>query len=442
MRSLWELFDLDRRGSTPGTEVRAGVATFLTMSYILFANPDILAAAGVPKESAVACTAAAAGICSILMGLVANFPLALASGMGLNAIVAYGIASETKSWQAAMGLVVLDGLIVLLLVLLGFREKVMDAFPRDLRRAIGVGIGLFIAFIGFVNAKLVLVPAGTIAVLGKDPNASMPPVTAGSLRNPETAIAMLGLIVIAALMARGIKGAIPLGILASTLVALACGVTHLPQHFNSPSFSNFLQADMRGALHLHLVPALLALVMVDFFDTLGTATAIAEQAGLQDGRGRILGLRRILAVDGAAASIGGLFGASSVTAYIESAAGVAEGARTGLHSVVVGILFLFAIVLAPVAGVVPAAATAPALIVVGFLMCSEIGRIDFRNPETGIPAFITLAVLPFTYSISHGVGYGLLTFTAIKLVRGKIREVHPVVLVIALAFAAYFIAGA
>jgi len=441
MAGLVRYFDLAGRGTTVATELRGAVATFLTMAYILFANPDILAAAGVPHDSAVACTAAAAGISCLLMGFYANFPLAMASGMGLNAILAYQIAPEAGSWQTAMGLIVLDGLLILILVLCGLREAVMRAIPRDLRRAIAVGIGLFVAFLGLVNARLVVVPVGTITLLSKNPGAVLPPVTYGSLRTPETAVALIGLILTACLLARRVRGAILLGILASTAIAFPFHVAQLPGALHPPSFANAFQANVRAALDLRLVPLLLAFLMVDFFDTLGTATAVAEQAELVDREGHIPRLHRILIVDALGASIGGLFGASSVTAYIESAAGVAEGARTGLHTIFVGLFFLLAIFAAPFAGIVPAAATAPALILVGFLMCGEIAMIDFAKLETAIPAFVTMVTLPLTYSISHGIGYGFITFTGLKMLSGKPREVHPLMYAVAAAFAAYFIWG-
>jgi AGZA family xanthine/uracil permease-like MFS transporter len=419
------------------------VATFLTMAYILVANPAILASAGVPFEAAVAATAAAAGVSSILMGLGANFPLALAPGMGLNAVVAFQLAPATGSWQVAMGLVVLDGLVVLALVLLGLREAVMEAIPIDLRRAIGVGIGLFIALIGAVNARLVIVPAGTVAVLTRDASAILPPVTHGSLRQPATAVAAVGLLLMALLVARRVNGAILIGIAFSTLVALAFGVTRLPEGawLRVPRFETFLQADVRAALSLSFVPLLLAVVMVDFFDTIGTVTAIADAGNLHDERGRIPRIRRILGIDAISASIGGLFGASSVTSYIESAAGVAEGARTGLHSVVVGVLFLLAAFAAPVAAIVPASATAPALIVVGFLMCQPIARIDFTRLQTAIPAFLTFILIPFTYSISHGIGYGFIAYVVLNTLTERARDVHPLMYGTAAAFALYFVFG-
>lgn len=433
-------FDLAARGTTAGRETRGGIATFLTMAYILFANPSILAAAGVPFEAAVAATAGAAALCTLLMGLGANFPLALAPGMGLNAVVAFQIAGQTGSWQTAMGLVVLDGLVVLLLVLAGVREAVLHAIPLDLRRAISVGIGLFIAFIGVVNARLVVIPPGSLGALGANPDATVPPVTYGSLQAAEPLLAFAGLLLIAFLLSRRVPGAIVIGIVAVAAGGLAAGVAQLPDGawLRLPQFDTVFQADVRAALTLSLVPTLLSLVMVDFFDTLGTVTAVSEAGGLHDQAGRIPKLRQILAIDSISAAIGGLFGVSSVTAYVESAAGVADGARTGLHNVVVAALFAVCMFAAPVMAAVPAAATAPALIVVGFLMCQQIVRMDFESVDTAIPAFLILLMTPLTFSISHGIGYGFIAFVAIKLLRGRPREVQPMMYAAALLFVAFF----
>jgi len=440
---LERLFALEARGTTVRRELRGSLATFLTMAYILFANPTILAGAGIPYEAAVAATALAAAACSLLMGAVANFPLALASGMGLNAVVAFQIAPALGSWQAAMGLVILDGIVVLLLVLAGLREAVMHAIPRDLRRAIGVGIGLFITLIGLVNARLVVVPASTVMALGENATAALPPVSPGTLRAADPAIALFGLILIAWLLVRRTTGALIIGIGACTIIALATGLSVLPQGgwLALPSFETIGQADLRAALTLSAIPLLLSLVMVDFFDTIGTVSAIAEEAGLQDDEGRVPNVRRILSMDAISASIGGWFGASSATAYIESAAGVAEGARSGLHSVGVAVLFLLAMFIAPLLAIVPAAATAPALITVGFLMCQQITRIDFKQLDTAIPAFILLTTIPFTWSISHGIGYGFIAYTVIKLLTRRFDELHPLMAGTAVAFVLYFVFG-
>jgi len=434
------MFDLAKRHTTVGREIRGALATFLTMAYILFANPTILAAAGVPFEGAAAATAAAAGLCCLLMGLGANAPIALAPGMGLNAVVAFQLASAAGSWQAAMGLIVVEGLVVLALVLLGVREGVMDAIPLDLRRAIGVGIGLFIAFIGAVNAKLVIVPAGTVSTLAAHPGAILPPVTFGSLHTPEPLIALTGLIVTAIWVARGGKGALLLGVAVATVAALAAGVAHVPvaPWFRVPVFDTVFKADLGAAFRLSAVPLVLSLVMVDFFDTIGTVTAIGEAAQLNDAHGRFPRLRAVLAIDAISASVGGAFGASSVTSYIESAAGASEGARTGLHTVIVGVLFLIAMFAAPLAAIVPASATAPALLTVGFLMTQQVTRIDFHHFDTALPAFLTLLLIPLTWSIAHGIGYGFLTHVAIKLLTGRGRDVHPLLYATTAAFAGYF----
>ncbi len=441
LAAIEAFFEIPRRRTTIARELRGGLATFLTMAYILFANPGILAAAGISLESALAATALAAATSSALMGVIANVPIAMAPGMGLNAVVAYQLAVATGSWQAAMGLVVAEGLLVLLLVGAGVREAVLTAIPVDLRRAIGVGIGLFIAFIGAVNAKLVVVPAGTIAALATNPAATLPPVTAGSLGNIDTAIAVAGLLLVGVLIARRQGGALLIGIVATTGLALALGRASWPASgawLAWPRLDTLGAADLSAALSWSAVPLVLSLMMVDFFDTLGTATAIVEEAGLADSQGRIPQLKRLLAVDALGASIGGWFGASSTTAYIESAAGVADGARTGLHSVTVAVLFALAAFLAPLAGVVPAAATAPALIAVGFLMCTAITRIDFTRVETALPAFITILLVPLTYSIAHGIGYGILAFVAIAVCRGRARQVHPLMYGVAMAFAVFF----
>lgn len=433
-------FDLHARGTDAAREIRGGVTTFLTMAYILVANPSILAAAGLPFEATAAATAAAAALCTLLMGVGANFPLALAPGMGLNAVVAFQVVGETGSWQAAMGLVVLNGLVVLVLVAAGVREAVMTAIPVDLRRAISVGIGLFIAFIGAVNARLVVVSPGAVAAFQADPLSTVPPVTHGAFQAAEPALALGGLLLIAFLLARKVPGAIVIGIGAATIAGLALGVSHWPagDWLRMPSFETVFQADLVAALDVRLLPLLLSIVMVDFFDTMGTVTAIVETGDLHDREGRVPRLRSILAIDAASAVVGGTMGVSSVTSYVESAAGVAEGARTGLHNLVVAALFAACIFAAPLVAIVPAAASAPALIVVGFLMCQQIVRMDFGAIDTALPAFLILLMTPLTFSISHGVGYGFVAFVAIKVLRGRPRDVHPAMYVAAALFLAYF----
>jgi adenine/guanine/hypoxanthine permease len=332
--------------------------------------------------------------------------------------------------------------VVLVLVLLGLREAVMRAIPGDLRRAIAVGIGIFIAFIGLVNARMVVVPPGTIAALGTAPASVMPPVTHGVWSAPEPLIAAVGLAVTAWLLGRRTQGAMLIGIGGATLVAAALGAVSAPAWLLAwPRFDTVGAFDLRTALDVRFLPLLFSIVLVDFFDTVGTVTAVSDAAGLTDGDGRIPAIRRILAIDALSASIGGAAGASSSTAYIESSAGVADGARTGLHSVLVGLLFLSTLVLAPLVAVVPAAATAPALIVTGFLMCQQITRIDFTSVQTGVPAFLVVLLVPLTYSIAHGIGAGFVAFVAIQLLGGRWREVHPLMGGAAIAFAIFFAIG-
>jgi AGZA family xanthine/uracil permease-like MFS transporter len=431
-------FDLAGRGTTVGREARGALATFLTMAYILVANPSILAAAGVPADAAVAATALTAGLASILMGLGANVPIALAPGMGLNAFVAFQVAPAAGGWRGAMGLIVLDGAIVLAFVLLGLREAVARAIPVDLRRAIGAGIGLFIVFLGLVQAQIVVVPASTVATLAEHPGLTLPPVTAGDWSAPGPLIAFVGLVAGACLLALGRAGAMLAAIAVSALLAMQTGHMTWSGAIAWPRFDTVFQADVRAALDWRLLPLLFSLVLVDFFDTVGTVTAIGEAAGLTGPDGLMPRLKQVLAIDAVAAMIGGASGASSATAYVESAAGVTEGARTGLHSVIVGLLFLASMVLAPIAAAVPAVATAPALILTGLLMCREIGRIDIARLDTALPAFLTVIMVPLTYSISHGIGAGFIAYVAIKALNGRIRDVHPLMAVSAAVFILFF----
>ena len=442
MNALDNFFQISQRQSTIGREVRGGVATFLTMAYILLVNPSILSAAGMPAAAVATSTALAAGLCCLLMGLWANFPLATASGMGVNAIVAFTIVKATGSWQTAMGLIVIDGLIVVALVLAGLRETVLEAIPKDLRVAIGAGIGLFIALIGLESSKLIVAHPATYVTHGDlGVGATLEGIRHGTFHLSEPLIAIVGLAITAVLMMRRVTGAILIGVAVCTGLAFAGGLAHWPDHFPKPDFSTMFHADVSGAMHWKFASLLMALVLIDFFDTLGTATAVAEEGGLMTADGKIPGVRKILLVDGVAASVGGALGASSVTAYIESAAGVAEGARTGLHTVVVGILFLLAIVLAPLAGVIPGCATAPALILVGFLMMSHVADIKFRSYGTAIPAFLTILTIPLTFSIAHGIGYGMISQVILSVANGNARKVHPMLYVVAAAFVWFFVTG-
>lgn len=461
---LERLFQVHARGSTIGTEVRGGITTFIVMAYILVVNPVILSTLtqgkGPDFAATATMTALAAGVCTLAMGLYANYPFALASGLGLNAVVAFDlILGRGIPWQAAMGVIFIEGIIISILVLTGFREAVMLAIPMNLKRAIGVGIGLFILFIGVVNAGFVRVPVESIPIVNGQPAGQpQPPVTLGHLVGWPVFVSVFGFFLTAWLVARRIAGALIIGIIATTLVAMgvhavtgadvsaAPGVQGgFPQQWSAPSFATFGAGLDFGIFQaVSLVAAVLiifSIMLSDFFDTMGTVIGISDEAGWLDERGQLPGMRRVLLVDGLSAAFGGLVAASSVTTYIESAAGVTEGARTGLASVVTGVLFLLAIFLAPIAGLVPAEATAPALILVGFFMASIIRDIDFSSVDEGLPALLTLAMMPFTFSITDGIGAGFVTYSFLKLVSGKGHQVHWMMYVVSVAFVVYFLLG-
>jgi AGZA family xanthine/uracil permease-like MFS transporter len=449
---LERCFELRRLGATVGGEVRGGLTTFMVMAYIIFVNPAILSFAGIaplqgqgpafPATQAATCLVA--GVLTIAMGLFTNYPLALASGMGLNAVVAFQLIAGMKlPWTAAMGVVALEGIVITVLVLTGFREAIMDAIPASLKRAIGVGIGLFILFIGFVSSGIV------------KPGPPGVPVVLGELTSAPVAVALFGLLLTLWLTARRWSGALLVGIVVSTLVAIAVNTATGGRAFPTPGQAVWPAAlvawpdlsslgsglDFSVFARVGLITALVtifSIMLSDFFDTMGTVIGIGGEAGWLTPDGRLPRLNRVLLVDSLAAVAGGAAGASSATTYIESAAGVAAGARTGLASVVTGACFLLALFFAPLAGVVPAHATAPALIVVGYLMSRVVREIPFGDLEEGFPALLTLAVMPFTYSITNGIGAGFIAYCFIKLVRGKASEVPTMMHAAALAFVVYF----
>jgi adenine/guanine/hypoxanthine permease len=372
------------------------------------------------------------------MGVVANFPIALAAGLGLNAAVAFGLViGAGLTPAAAMGVILIEGLVVLVLVLVGLREAIMNAVPVSLKRAIGVGIGLFILFIGFVNGGLIAVPEGAAV-----PVEWVFPTTVGS------AVTLIGLLITIVLVVRRVPGALILSIIATTVVALVVGVASVPDSITvTPNFSTLgLGFQDLGGIFVELgvlaaILTIFAFMLTDFFDTMGTATGIAEQAGLADREGRIPGIGRLLFVDSLGAAVGGAGGVSSNTSYIESAAGVAEGGRTGLTAVTTGVLFLIAILIAPLAGIVPPQATAPVLIVVGFLMAALITGIDFADIEEGLPALLGFILMPLTFSITVGIGAAFVSYVVIKAAAGKAGQVHWLLWVVAIAFAIYFAQG-
>jgi AGZA family xanthine/uracil permease-like MFS transporter len=450
---LGRYFGLAARRTTVGTEIRAGVATFMVMAYIIFVNPIVLGFVGIPGldgkglpfAATLTVTCLTAGLLSIAMGLASNYPLALAPGMGLNAVVAFElVASRGLTWPQAMTVVFLEGVVILVLVLTRFREAMMDAVPLSLKRAISVGIGLFIAFIGFFTSGFVVKPASGPL-----------PVGLGPMRGLPIAVFVLGFVLTAWLMARRTRGALLLGIVATTAIAIALngalagwqgfstpGAAQIPASIVQwPDFSTFGRMDFGLFAKLGVLTTVLVVFSVmlsDFFDTMGTIIGVGAQGGFLDRAGRLPRANRVLLVDSAGAIFGGFANASSNTTYIESAAGVTEGGRTGLTAVTVGVLFLGAMFLAPVAGVIPAQATAPALVVVGFFMMSLVTGIRWEDAEEALPAFVTMLVMPFTWSITNGIGAGFVTYTAIQAFTGKARAVHWMMYVAAAAFVAYF----
>lgn len=441
-------FRITERGSSVRTEVVAGVTTFMTMAYILFVNPSILGGeAGLPFSQVLTVTALVAGVMTIAMGAVANYPFAIASGLGLNAVVAFQlVAAEGLSYPEAMGVVVTEGLLITILVLTGFREAVLNAIPTELKKAIGAGIGLFITIIGFANSGIV-VPG---------PGVGGPLLARGDVDSAKIAVFAIGLLVTAVLVARAVRGALLYGILGTTLLAIIVnaiaggalweavgpGVAKVPTDIiAAPDFS-LLGAFSFGFLaklgFLAAVLAVFTLMIADFFDTMGTAVALGNEGGFLDEEERLPGMNRVLLVDSIAAVAGGAASASSATTYIESASGISEGGRTGLASVVTGGLFLLALFFAPLAGVIPPEATAPALILVGFLMMSVTRELPWSDPTVAIPAFLTMVVMPFNYSITDGIGWGFISYTIIAVAVGRGREVHWMLAFSSVLFAIYF----
>ncbi|MDG4861549.1 NCS2 family permease [Streptomyces sp. T-3] len=450
-------FRIAARGSTYAREIRGGFATFFTMAYILVLNPIILGTAEdkfgnhLDPAQLVTATALVAAVMTVIMGVGGNLPLALAAGLGLNAVVAFQIA-PLMSWPDAMGLIFVEGVLICVLVVTGLREAVMHAIPQELKHAISVGIGLFIAFIGFIDAGFATrIPGDTGSV----------PVQlgiGGRLLGWPILVFCVGVLLTVALMARKVRGAILISIVATTGLAILINeiadikpeswgltvpalpdkVVDAPDFGLLGAFSPFGAFDAAGVGVLTVVLLIFTLILSDFFDTMGTVVGISSEAGLLDEKGKVPNLGRILLIDGAAAAAGGAASASSNTSYIESAAGVGEGARTGFANLVTGGLFALALFFTPLATVVPAQAAAPALVAVGFLLMTQVKYIDWERWEIGIPAFLTIVVMPFTYSITNGIGAGFIAYVVIKAVLGKARDVHWLLWGAAALFLVYF----
>jgi AGZA family xanthine/uracil permease-like MFS transporter len=422
-------FEFSRLGTNWRTEILAGITTFLTMAYIVLVNPAILADAGIPLPAVTAATCLSAAFGSILMGIVARYPIALAPGMGLNAYFTYTVCIKMHiPWQTALGAVFISGIIFLALTGAGIRQMILHAIPHELYAAVASGIGLFIAFIGFQHAGLVV----------RDPNTL---VGLGNIKSPTTALALVGLLLMVALEIKKVRGAILIGVLTITGLAWALGLVHWTPAvggFGSLAGTAF-KLDIRGALSKGLLEIIFVFFFVDLFDNLGTLVAVTKRAGLILPNHTIPRLNRILFADATATVFGSLTGTSTVTSYVESTAGVAAGGRTGVTAIVTGLLFLCAIGAAPFIGIVPPAATAPALILVGSLMLATITEIRWNEPVVAVPAFLTLVLIPLTYSIANGLGFGIISWAILHIVTGKFRKQDWLLYTLAALFLARFI---
>jgi adenine/guanine/hypoxanthine permease len=426
---LERYFEFDRLGTNWKTEILAGATTFVTMAYIVFVNPSILREAGMPFKAVVAATCLCAAFGSIVMGIFARYPIALAPGMGLNAYFTYTVVKGMGiPWQTALGAVFISGIAFVILTFVGVRQLIVEAIPPELYAAVAAGIGLFIAMIGLRNAGLIVSSPATL-------------VTLGNLRDKNTMLAMFGLILTTALLAWNVRGAMLLGIAGTTLVGAATGlVMWSPESYRiSDIAATAGKLDVRAALHIGFLEIVFVFLFVDLFDNVGTLVGVGKKAGLFDEAQRIPRVRSILFADASATIAGSLLGTSTVVSYIESAAGVVAGGRSGVTAIVTGMLFLLAMFVAPLLGAIPTAATAPALIVVGSLMMSQIGEISWKDPAVAIPAFLTLVTIPLTFSIANGLAFGFTTYALLRILRGQFRETHWLVYLLAALFIARFL---
>ncbi|MGB9787341.1 MULTISPECIES: NCS2 family permease [Dictyoglomus] len=435
--ALAKYFGFREKGTSWSNEIIAGLTTFVTMAYILFVNPNILGDAGMPKSAVLMATAIGAGIATLTMGLYAKLPFALAPGMGLNAYFAYSVCHGFGlPWQVALGAVFIDGIIFLILSILPVRKWIIQSIPLNIKLATSVGIGLFIALIGLRSAGIVVKSDATL-------------VTLGSLKTPETLLSIFGIIVIALLMALNVKGNILLGIIITTIVgAFVKGsngeyITHFTGNIialpNWGEFSKtFLALDILGALKWGFFSIIFTFTFVDMFDTVGTISGLASKLNILKEDGSFEGAERALVSDAVGTIAGALCGTSTITTYIESAAGIAEGGKTGAVSLVTGLLFLLSIILWPLAGIIPSAATAPALVIVGFLMMEPILKINFKDIAEALPAFVTIIAMPFTYSVANGLILGILSYVLLKILTGKFKDLNPVLIILSILFILYF----
>jgi AGZA family xanthine/uracil permease-like MFS transporter len=426
---LERYFEFEQLGTNWRTEILAGITTFVTMAYIVFVNPSILHEAGMPFKAVVAATCFCAAFGSIAMGAFARYPIALAPGMGLNAYFTYTVVKGMGvPWETALGAVFLSGVAFLILTLLGIRQLIFEAIPPELYAAVAAGIGLFIAIIGLRNSGIIVPSPATL-------------VTLGNLRDKNTLVAIAGLMIIAALLAWQVRGAMLIGILATTVLAALCGLTRWsPESYRISDISaTALKLNIRAAWSLGFAEIVFVFLFVDLFDNIGTLVGVGKKAGLFDNANHIPRIRRILLADATSTIAGSLAGTSTVVSYIESAAGVVAGGRSGVTAIVTGLLFIAALFIAPLVGAVPGAATAPALIIVGSLMMSQVNEIRWNDPIVAIPAFLTLITIPLTFSIANGLAFGFTSYALLKLLRGEFRRDQWLVYVLAALFIARFI---
>jgi len=434
MEFLSKYFKLQENNTTIRTEILAGITTFMTMAYILAVNPDILSAAGMDKGAVFTATALASLIATLIMALYAKLPFALAPGMGLNAFFAFTVVlGMGHSWQFALTAVFIEGLIFIALTAFNIREMIVNSIPNNMKHAISVGIGLFIAFIGLKNAGIIVSSPATFVTLGDLTNAT---------DNPGAIVALLALVVTGALLALRVKGALLIGILVGTVIGFFFGVTQLPASLEvtPPSLSPiFMKFEWTQILTLDMLIVVFTFLFVDMFDTVGTLIGVSSKANMLDKEGRVPRVKQALMADAIGTTAGAMLGTSTVTTYVESAAGVSEGGRTGLTSLTVAVLFLFALFLSPIFLMIPGAATAPALILVGAMMMTPIKNIDFSDYTESIPVFLTIIMMPLTYSISEGILFGVLSYVILKLLTGKFKDITIVTAVLAVLFLLKFL---
>ena len=423
-------FHLREHGTTARTEILAGVTTFLTMAYIIFVNPAILKDTGMDQNAVFVATCLAAAFGSAMMGIVANYPIALAPGMGLNAYFTYSVvlgSNGAVTWQTALGAVFISGVIFLILSVLPVREWIINAIPKSLKMAIGAGIGLFLGIIALQAAGIVVDNPATL-------------VTLGSLHAPTTILAIIGFFVMVALDRLRVPGAIIIAILGTTAVGIALGISGFNGIFSAPPSlaPTFLAMDLAGALNIGLIAIVFTFLFVDLFDNTGTLIGVAHRAGLIGPDGRIPRLGRALISDSSAAMVGAALGTSTTTSYIESAAGVKAGGRTGMTAVVVALLFLAALFLSPLASTIPSYATAPALLYVACLMTRGLTEVDWEDATEFVPAVVTALAMPLTYSIAHGIAFGFVSYAAIKVLSGRLRDLNSALIILAVLFVIKF----